>query len=529
MASTFRPYVEKLGGILATDFVGNSGEIFYDPDSTTLRISDGDTAGGTVISSGEGGASNELVSGNQTFSLNSDGEITAPTLTVPISDNANPSGTGQTLKFSDYSQQAIIYGPESTSEDSNAQRIIIQGAPGYAGTSGEGGDVYVWAGPGGDADGNGGDIKVRAGKGDGTGSGGYLNFQAGDSNDGSGGTINIESGGSGTYGSGGNITVRAQSGGEITLRTRTSEGSNNNWFFGNDNKLTLPLGGTIDEITTTLVLTPPTAAAGQSLVIRGTTPTGITSDHPGGFAAGDTITITVTPDNGNAVTGTVDYTFTGDFVGGIDGELGTETTGTLTFEAMSSAPVSWTIPAENNMTTFTFTLSNPSGFGIDGLTALTLTEDGSSEDSHIHLVSGDPATVDIFLGDDDSYVKIRKNNGGVVIGTDDNTYHWIFDTDGNLTLPTSTSFPGSTIHFPVAGFPGGSIGLDEDSIVMTADSSQWFFSTDDTLTFPDDTVQSTAFPGIPGPYADDAAATAANVAVGNPYYKSNGQVFVRLA
>ena len=189
---------------------------------------------------------NSLINGVHEFTLESTGALTLPTLTVPLEDNANPIGTGQVLKFSDSTQQAIIFGPVSTSTSSNAERVIIQGAPGYTGTAGEGGDVYVWAGPGGDADGNGGDIKVRAGRGDGTGTGGYLNFQAGDSSTGTGGYINIESGESNTYGSGGDITMQARSGGEITLRTQQSTGYTNNWLFGADGDLTLPEGGDIN-------------------------------------------------------------------------------------------------------------------------------------------------------------------------------------------------------------------------------------------------------------------------------------------
>jgi len=168
-----------------------------------------------------------------------DGTTQFPTLTVPISDNANPSGTGQTLKFSDSSQQAIIYGPSSTADNISAERVIIQGAPGYTGTAGEGGDVYVWAGPGGSTNGQGGDIKIRAGEGIGSGDGGYLNFQAGDSNTGNGGYVNIESGQSNTYGSGGDITVWAHNGGEITLRTHNSITSQN-WRFGLDGSTTPP-------------------------------------------------------------------------------------------------------------------------------------------------------------------------------------------------------------------------------------------------------------------------------------------------
>ena len=180
------------------------------------------------------------------WKFGTDGTTTFPTLTVPISDNATPSGTGQTIKFSDSTQQAIIYGPESTAGATSAERVIIQGAPGYTGTAGEGGDVYVWAGPGGSNNGQGGDIKVRAGRGNGTGTGGYLNFQAGDSNDGAGGYINIESGESGTSGSGGDITVHANSGGEITLRTESSTGTNN-WLFDADGDLVLPAGKTIRD------------------------------------------------------------------------------------------------------------------------------------------------------------------------------------------------------------------------------------------------------------------------------------------
>ena len=191
---------------------------------------------------------NQLVNGVHELTLESTGATTFPTLTVPIEDNANPAGTGQVLKFSDSSQQAIIFGPVSTSTSSNAERVIIQGAPGYTGTAGEGGDVYVWAGPGGSTNGQGGDIKVRAGRGNGTGTGGYLNFQAGDSNTGNGGYINIESGSTGTYGSGGDITIQAQSGGEITLRTQPSTGYTNNWLFGNNGTLNSP-GGSFTKTT----------------------------------------------------------------------------------------------------------------------------------------------------------------------------------------------------------------------------------------------------------------------------------------
>lgn len=277
-------------------YTGPLGEVTIDTDLRSLRVHDGVTPGGNLVSSGTGiSSTNQLVNGNKTVSLAStglttfptfqtgnaslsiqgaivgstnaglsilaknevlisadllgtvknwifgtDGTTTFPTLTVPISDNATPNGTGQTIKFSDSSQQAIIFGPASTGALPSAERIIIQGAPGYTGTTGEGGDIYLWAGPGGSVNGDGGDIKVRAGYGPGSGQGGYLNFQAGDTATGAGGHINIESGESGTYGSGGDITVQARSGGEITLRTYGPDSKD--WQFGADGALTLPSG-----------------------------------------------------------------------------------------------------------------------------------------------------------------------------------------------------------------------------------------------------------------------------------------------
>jgi hypothetical protein len=53
MATTNRAFTEKLGGTSATNFVGNQGDLFYDPTTSVLRVSDGSTAGGVTV----GGAS----------------------------------------------------------------------------------------------------------------------------------------------------------------------------------------------------------------------------------------------------------------------------------------------------------------------------------------------------------------------------------------------------------------------------------------------------------------------------------------
>ena len=99
------------------------------------------------------------------------------------------------------------------------------------------------------------------------------------------------------------------------------------------------------------------------------------------------------------------------------------------------------------------------------------------------------------------------------------------DAEGNITITGagsigSVTFVGTTIDSTdssaITFTPA--VVFDSDIIVGNA------------IVFPNGTNQSTAWTGIPGPYADDAAAAAASVAVGSPYHKTgtSGQVFVRL-
>jgi hypothetical protein len=74
---TYKAYVDKMGGTTATNFIGGEGELFYDPTTTTLRIGDGETPGGTVISSGGGDTGNFTFSGN-TMTVPTNGIIRTP-------------------------------------------------------------------------------------------------------------------------------------------------------------------------------------------------------------------------------------------------------------------------------------------------------------------------------------------------------------------------------------------------------------------------------------------------------------------
>jgi hypothetical protein len=201
-------------------------------------------------------------------------------------------------------------------------------------------------------------------------------------------------------------------------------------------------------------------------------------------------------------------------------------------------------------------------FSDDGFAVLTNANSESSK-SWIFGSDGD-LTIPGNIGSE-SAINIDINL------TDSTLRRWTFGEDGSFSLPGNLTIspignyapvngtlmlqaPAELLVFTTSGVGGGmQLGWGENAFEMgnvaiatfnEADSGEvkittgglgieltayeWTFKTDGNLTFPDNTVQSTAWPGIPGPYADDAAAALAGVAVGNPYYQVSGQVFVRL-
>ena len=52
--TTYRVLVEKLGASNPSEFIGNEGEVFYDPNNPSLKLSDGSTPGGIPIAGGGG-------------------------------------------------------------------------------------------------------------------------------------------------------------------------------------------------------------------------------------------------------------------------------------------------------------------------------------------------------------------------------------------------------------------------------------------------------------------------------------------
>jgi hypothetical protein len=118
--------------------------------------------------------------------------------------------------------------------------------------------------------------------------------------------------------------------------------------------------------------------------------------------------------------------------------------------------------------------------GANAYQALMIYPWATAEGDQIHLASGDPTTVDLYLGDNDQYVKIEKNGGDVVIGTNTNTKQWTFGTDGGLTFPDSTV--QSTAYIPGDIRSEGDINID----INLSDSTlrRWQFGEDGSLTLP---------------------------------------------
>ena len=246
--------------------------------------------------------------------------------------------------------------------------------------------------------------------------------------------------------------------------------------------ISLSNGGIISDSGSTTTITPPGALPGQSLVIRPTAPS-LTSNRPSGFYSGDSITIIFTP-SGGTVTGTGSYTFTGC----TEIQLGTSLTGSLYYDNEVTQSLTWTVPALSDITGFTFDIYNFSTFATN---SLSLSSSGSSEHSHVHLVSGDSVTTDIYLGDDNQYIKIEKNAGNVVIGTNLDTNQWIFDTSGSLTTPGSVNITGSlTVSGSLtAGAPTqAQINLSTPYTIPSGGVYEITTATDSELTFPDPTT-----------------------------------------
>jgi hypothetical protein len=178
-----------------------------------------------------------------TWEFDNKGNTLFPTLTTPRGDVNSGDLTTQTLRLGDGANQAVISTPDGVLPNYSSERLVIN--PGQGSGSGEGGDIYLWAGRGGLDNGSGGDIKVRGGYGPASGSGGYVRIEGGDTTHGYAGFVEIRGGTSDTA-EGGTVDIHGGLGnsdtqnGNVTINTYDSIGSQLSWTFDTSGSLTLP-------------------------------------------------------------------------------------------------------------------------------------------------------------------------------------------------------------------------------------------------------------------------------------------------
>lgn len=430
----------------------------------TMYINDG----GLYVGMNENGNAN-AVQASWRFSPN--GGTFFPTLTVDLHNGGNQ--TAQTLQFGDPDQQAVITGP-TPDVDINAQRIIIQGQAGNG--TGEGGDVYLWAG---DADTNGGDIKIYAGDADnvsagyggyvnieggsGFDSGGYVSMQGGQSSNGqgayaqlvggyglSGGFANIV-GGQGYGGPGGDVNITGGlSGNGLAEYGNVNIGAGaSTWTFDNTGNLTIASGGAINS--GNLSISSSNGIGTISSIIEdngllnifgsgngGCVAIGWQSDYSNG--GGDTSQIYFNPAGNNA-----NIIVTTGNTSGILYNWNFDNTGNLTLPSGGSIFSESFTPSGAPGNTITL---QPAGSGVTTNQKL-LVYPTAGDGDHIHMTSGNLYETELFLGSDNLYVKLA-NTGNVVVNSNDgngNSAMWTFGTDGNLTSPGNLILNGYTEVF----------------------------------------------------------------------------------
>ena len=303
------------------------------------------------------------------------------TTQLPYMPTNNRTGNADALiftKINGRTGQKVIGTQSGTVDNPTVERLVIAGGDGYG--TGEGGDIYLWAGRssvnanGGGA--GGGDIKVDAGDAYDI-DGGTIKIRGGNSNVGSnnlahpGGWIEIDAGSSYNGGNGADITLNAgnayNGGTDGKITVRTGKGTHS-WEFGNDGAITFPDG----------------------------------SNQKWGM--------------GNLI-GVQD----GEWV---LGEYNGSDFGTSGIRIMPSivGPTGLWLPSTNNSTNTAVRLTN---FSTGGVTIESNSNTWIFGEDSVLTIPGE--------------IKSTVNTGPVVINSSDNsfTYSWTFGETGTLTLPGS--------------------------------------------------------------------------------------------
>jgi hypothetical protein len=114
---------------------------------------------------------------------------------------------------------------------------------------------------------------------------------------------------------------------------------------------------------------------------------------------------------------------------------------------------------------------------------------GNVDANHLHLTTGNLYNTELYLGNDDLYVKLA-NTGNVVVNSNDgagNTAQWTFGVDGRLTFPGTPRIDTDGDNFEIQA--AESINLEANAVVniytdTSGNAYQWQFGDDGTLTTP---------------------------------------------
>jgi hypothetical protein len=113
--TTYRVFVEKLGGSDPATFIGDAGEVFLDPSVPTLKLSDGSTSGGVTIGGGGGESYWESTGAGINTSSNVGIGTTNPTVKLQVGSVYDPQVIGfGTVQGSSYSSTNVLIGDENT-------------------------------------------------------------------------------------------------------------------------------------------------------------------------------------------------------------------------------------------------------------------------------------------------------------------------------------------------------------------------------------------------------------------------------
>jgi hypothetical protein len=440
------------GNISAVNLVINS---IRSDDSSFVTIEDGLNVTSGLISAPE---SMSLTAGANTWTFNANGNTVFPTLSVRRGDTTGGTITGQTLLFGDSTQEAIISTPDGNNDINNSQRLVINPGAGADNTAGEGGDIYLWAGRGGNASGSGGDIKIRGGQGGAIGgAGGYIRIEAGDGDTGTApggnpGYVEITGGGGGNTHPGGYVRITGgtgdTAGGDANLVSgygSAGPGGNVNiigggsglgladygnvnitagsstWTFDNTGVLTLPGEGIVRSNNDTIVL--------QSYDVANTTGYGLRVGTTGGLylEQGSVPSwLTFEPNAGNA------QIYSGIGTAGGAGK-------SLTINAGQADQTTYNTSAGGNLN-----LYGGLGASNDG--------GGGGPGGSVNISAGNSADPAGHHGN------VKVNTGGANV--------WTFDYTGNLTVPGSIILPPGALITGTPASPAPRLnGFDSVSAV----------------------------------------------------------------